>query len=355
MLPEEIKIMRRPILAMLALFTLMTGCRTAAPRPQAPAAAAPLWELRINPLADLHYWVRMLVFRPAERPGMPGLSDALGALRQQGDSRTWGIYDGSMIEASSAAELTKIAAELPESFQSRSGQTGPLKEPMARLAEGYGRLEGPFLEKVWPGHREKAERSAAYLRRHLLPRSAAVFADLARNLDVAVPTHPIPVYVVAEAPFPRAFTFRSQTGPFSVVAPEGTPGTLWDEIVIHETIHALDALSGERGAIKDLRRRLSGILGASPQEVEEFAHTLMFAQAAGTVRRVLDPAHRDYGDVARYYPKVPRAAAVVVPAWREYLAGGITRDEALDRIVRGFEKGKGDPKVARTARGGGEK
>jgi hypothetical protein len=347
--------MRRTILAMLTLLTLLTGCRTAAPRPQATLVAAPLWELRIDPLADLHYWVRMLAFRPAERPDMPGLADALGALRQQGDPRTWGIYDGSMIGASSAADLAKTAAELPESLQSRGGQTVLLREPMTRLAEGYGRLEGPFREKVWPRHREKAERADAYLRRHLLPRSAEVFADLARSLDVAVPATPIPVYVVAEAPFPRAFTFRSQTGPFSVVAPEGAPGTLWDEIVIHETVHALDALSGERGVIKDLRRRLSGILGASAQEVEEFAHTLMFAQAAGTVRRVLDPAHKDYGDVAGYYPKVPRAAAVVVPAWREYLAGGITRDEALDRIVRGFEKGKGDPKVARAARGEGEK
>jgi len=333
--------MRRTILTILAAFAL-AGCRTAPPAPAAP----PLWDLRIDPLIDLHSWARMLVFRPDERPGLPGLSEAIEALQQQGDSRAWGIYDGSMIEASNAADLARIAAELPENVQSRSGQSIPMRERMTRLAQAYQKLEPPFRETLWPRHRERAERVAAYLRRHLLPRSAEVFADLARSLDVSVPSTPIPVYLVAEAPFPRAVTSRSPAGPFSVVAPEGEPNNLWDEIVIHETIHGLDVLSREGGALRELRRRLSAVPGASPQEVEEHAHCLMFVQAAGTVRRVFDPAHKDYGDVAGVYGRLPKASPVVVPAWKDYLAGKIFRAAALDRIVQAYQKEKGAPQDA---------
>jgi hypothetical protein len=70
--------------------------------------------------------------------------------------------------------------------------------------------------------------------------------------------------------------------------------------------------------------------------VHDFVHTVMFVQAAGTVRRVLDPNHRDYGDVKGYYARVGRAAEVVVPAWRDYLDGRIDREAAVERIVAGF-------------------
>ena len=330
--------MRRSISTIFALLVLV-GCRSAPPPPTAP----PLWDLRVDPMVDLHSWTRMMVYRTDERPDLPGLAEAIDALRQQGDSRTWGIYDGSMIEASNAADLARIAGELPENVQSRSGQSIPMRERMTRLAQAYQKLEPPFRESLWPRHRERAERIAAYFRRHLLPRSAEVFADLAHSLDVPVPSAPIPLYVVAEAPFPRAVTSRSPDGPFSVVAPEGEPSNLWDEVVIHETIHGLDALSREGGALRELRRKLSAVPGASPQEVEDLAHCLMFVQAAGTVRRVFDPAHKDYGDVAGVYGRLPKASPVVVPAWRDYLDGKTTREAALDRIVQGYSKEKGGP------------
>jgi hypothetical protein len=157
----------------------------------------------------------------------------------------------------------------------------------------------------------------------------------------------MPVYLVAAAPFPGAFTYRGQEGPFSVVALEGEVSTAWLEIVIHETLHTLDLRAGEESVLGDLRSRLGKIPGASPRQIHDFVHTVMFVQPAGTVRRVLDPSHKDYGDVAGYYPKVPRAAAVVVPAWRDYLDGKIDREAALERIVKGFQENKaGGPQTA---------
>jgi hypothetical protein len=216
-------------------------------------------------------------------------------------------------------------------------------------------VEKGFLATVWPGHREVAERAVATLKKELLPKAPAIYAEIARRLDVPMPVAPFHIYLVAAAPFPGAFTMYNPDGPFSVVALEGEPDSQWVEIVVHETIHALDAKAKEGSVLADLRRRLNAVPGASPQEVHDFVHTVMFVQAAGAVRLVLDPGHKDYGDVRGYYARVGRAATVVVPAWREYLDGKSTREEALTKIVAGFSAGlpkeepkkeKGDPKAA---------
>ena len=61
----------------------------------------------------------------------------------------------------------------------------------------------------------------------------------------------------------------------------------------------------------------------------------MFVEAAAVIRREVDPAHEDYGDVARYYAKIPSAARVK-EAWTAHLEGRSTRDEALAKIVEGL-------------------
>jgi hypothetical protein len=349
-LPGRRKMMRRRLnLAALAVLASSLSVGAEPPRPvAAPVAAPALLDLRVNPLIDLHYWVRKLGSERGELPSVAGLPEAVAAARRGGsalgDTGLWGVVDGSFVEATTAAELARIATEAPESFTSRSGRSIPLRQILADLATAYGPLEKSFLASVWPGHREIAERAVAALRQQLLPKTSDVYADISRHLGVAVPTSPIPVYLVAAAPFPGAFTHLSQEGPFGIVALEAEVNSAWLEIVIHETIHALDIRAGEMSVLADLRSRLGKVPGASPRDVHDFVHTVMFVQAAGTVRRVLDPNHRDYGDVAGYYPKVPRAAAVVVPAWRDYHDGKITREAVLERIVKGFAEGQGNEK-----------
>ena len=335
--------MRRTVLAVLILFIAALAFAEPAPPPL---------DLRINPLMDLHYWVRKLGSEKGELPVVEGLPAAVAAARQAGQSlgdvQLWGILDGSFTEASSPAELAHVATQVPESFTLRDGKTTiPLRQDLASLAAGYQGVEKGFLATVWPKHREMAERAAAALRKELFPKAAEVYADVSRHLGLPAPKAPIPVYLVGAAPFPGAFTMRSQSGPFSVVALEGEPDSQWVEIVVHETIHALDVQAGEGSVLAELRRRLGQVPGADPQAVHDFVHTVMFVQAAGSVRRVLDSGHKDYGDVKGYYTRVGRAATVVVPAWREYLDGKIDREAALARIVAGFqEKEKGDPQAA---------
>jgi len=345
--------MRRPILIFVALLNLSAIAWAEPPKAAAPPA---ILELRVNPLMDLHYWVRKLGREKGELPAIEGLPQAVAAVLQVGDSLEgqWGILDASFTEATTVEELARVATQLPESFTTRDGGTLPVRQCLTSLAAGYRTLEKGFLATVWPRHREIAERAAAALRTNLLPKAPEVYADLSRHLGVSIPSDPIPVYLVAAAPFPGAFTMRSQEGPFSIVALEGELDSQWVEIVVHESIHALDVRAGEGSVLAELRRRLLKVPGASPRDVHDFVHTVMFVQAAGTVRRVLDPAHKDYGDVDGYYAKVPRATAVVVPAWRDYMDGKISREAAVEKIV-GMErdgtkkegtKEKGGPQAA---------
>lgn len=343
--------MRRAIPLLLAVLTAWPAAAQ-----EKEKAAAPSWDFRVDPLMDLHFWVRNLSYGKGDLPKVEGLAPAVEAVRRMNAELkdSWGVYDGAFVGASSVEDLARSAAELPESLTLRNGQTIRLRENLARLAAVYRPLEKPFLEKIWPGHREQAEKGAVLLRKTLPPRSSEVFSDLSRHLGTPSPSSPIPVYLVGSSPFPRAVTFRSRGGGVCVITLIDEPPSLAAEIAIHESIHALDVAAGEASVLADLRRRLSQVPGASPQEIHDFVHTVMFVQAAATVRRVFDPAHKDYGD-GGYYSKVSRAAGVVVPAWKDYNEGKITREAAVERIVSGFgEKEKGGPKAAPEKSSSGE-
>lgn len=342
--------MRRTILT--AALLLMTAPSNVWAEPPAPPA---ILELRINPLMDLHYWVRKQAVEKGELPAMEGLPAAVATVLRVGDvlEGSWGLLDASFTEATTAEELARVAAQVPESITLRNGRTLPFRQSLADLAAAYKPVEKSFLATVWPRHREVVERASMALHKELLPKATEVYADLSRHLSVSIPKSPIPVYLVAAGPFPGAYTMRSQGLPFSVVALEGEADSQWVEIVVHESIHGLDVLTGEGSVLAELRRKLGQVPGSNPREVHDFVHTLMFVQPASTVRRVLNPAHKDYGDVDGYYAKVPLAAAVVVPAWRDYLDGKITREAAVEKIVKGFTEGmakeKGGPAVEPSA------
>jgi hypothetical protein len=321
--------------------------------PAAPAPAPDLLEIHVDPFTDMHSWVRHLAEGKGDLPTVPGLPEAVAAVRELdsrlGGSLAWGIVDGPLTQTGNAEGFARLAAELPESFTMRDGRTVRLREGAVPLAAAYRKLEKPFLETVWPRHREVAERAASTLRRDLLPKAPAVYADVAAHLGIAVPSGPFTVFLVAEAPFPGGVTYPVRGGgAVSIVAANAAEGSAWLEVVVHETLHAIDVATDS--VLDELRDRLGKLSPApSPREVHDFVHTLMFVQAAGSVRKVIDPAHKDYGDVRGYYPKVPRASAVVVPAWRAYLAGEISREAAVARIVDGFKASgdeKGGPKAA---------
>lgn len=286
---------------------------------------------------------------------MPGLAAAVETLRELDSqlgrpslplSPAWGAVDLLVFRASTPADFSRAAAALPETLTLPVGPPLP-RAGIVRLAESYVVLEKPFLDQVWPWHQKMIARAAETVRLDLLPAADEVFGDIHRFLGSSLPAQPISLYLVAEAPRPGGVTFVVRPGSgLCLVGVDAAAGSQWLEIVVHESIHALD-LAGE-SSLDELRQRLGMLDPRLPaREAWNVSHALMFVQSAGTVRRVLAPRHRDYGEVAGAYSRLPKASEVVAPAWQAWMRGEITREAALDRIVDGFRaKEKGDPKVA---------
>lgn len=343
--------------AIPALLLVLLSLPALAQTPAAPVAApASLIEVRFpSPFADMHFWVRKLASGRGEIPALPGLAAAVETLREI-DAQlgrpalplapVWGAVDLHAFRVTSASEFKQLAVALPETMTLPGGLSLP-RAGIVRLAEAYVLLEKPFLEQVWPWHQKMIEHASATLEQDLLPHTGAIYADINQFLGFPVPTQPIPLQLVAEAPYPGGVTFVAEVGRgLCLVGVDAPAGSLWLETVIHETIHAMD-VAGE-SALDTLRQRLGTLDPRLPaREAWDVSHAVMFAQAAGTVRRVLVPHHRDYGEVRGVYLRLPKGAEVVAPAWQAWMRGEITRDAAIERIVDGFRtKEKGDPKVA---------
>jgi hypothetical protein len=82
----------------------------------------------------------------------------------------------------------------------------------------------------------------------------------------------------------------------------------------------------------DVRGRLQKA-GVPVRDVQDAAHLFVFVQAAATVKHVLAPQHKSYGEVAEVYSRLPRVASIV-PLWDKYLDGKLSRAEALEQIVQ---------------------
>jgi hypothetical protein len=240
----------------------------------------------------------------------------------------------------SAKEAVARFAELPEEFRTRAGTTVLLRDSAVRLAQTYARAEAEFRMTVWPQHQTLLAASQAQLATLLLPRLDECLADLRQHLDLDDPSGPIPVYLVAQAPAPQGFTHRRRGGGgICFVGVADLPASLLCEVVLHETTHALDVGTPQGSVLKELRDRLAAAgLGPASAAGRDVPHTLIFVEAAETVRRRLDPAHRDYGAVRGYYAKVPRAVAAVRGPWVAYLDGQLSRAAALEQIVAGARK-----------------
>lgn len=345
--------MRQLIPAVLLI--LLSASVLSASEPSAATASA-IEVQRPSPLVDMHFWVRKLASEKGEIPSMPGLAAAVEALRELDGqlgrpglplAPVWGAVDLQVLRAAGASELGRAAVALPETLTLPTGMSLP-RSGIVRLAEAYVLLEKPFLEQVWPWHRKMIDHAVEALEQDLLPHTGEVYADIHRFLGFPVPARPIPLLLVAEAPHPGGVTYVAEVGQgLCLVGVDAAAGSQWLETVIHESIHALD-LAGE-SALDTLRQRLGTELDLKlpAREAWNVAHAVMFAQAAGTVRRVLAPRHRDYGEVSGVYQRLPKGAEVVAPAWQAWMRGEITREAAIERIVDGFRtKEKGDPKVA---------
>lgn len=298
--------------------------------------------LRVNPFMDMHYFVRDIASREnAEYQKIQGIDKAVDAVRKVGEelggSTAWGFVEGSLASCESVRDASELVAQLPPSFNTRDGREIPVRGLIQRIVRAYEPLEPSFLQDIWPTHRKAIDEARQRIEKELLPAQAACFSDIIRRLNMKDPEIEIPVCLVARAPFPQGFTHRRKGGgAVCIIGVEGLNGSTMCEVVLHECIHALDIATEQTGsALQELRAMLYRYkIKARSKEFHDIPHTLIFVQAADTVRAVIDPTHKAYGDTAGYYAKLPAISDAVKKAWKAHAEGSLGRDEALIQIAR---------------------
>jgi hypothetical protein len=336
--------LRRPP-SLVALFFFVLSVLPAAGAPPATSTQTTQPErtrldVRISRIVDLHYYVRRLAAenRPEAEP--PEFTTAVAAARELNDALgsflAWGLIEGHLLDCATAGDVAKRFADLPEQQQLRDGRTIELRGPAVRLAEAYVQVEPAFLRDVWPKHQAALVQAQATLGENALPHAAAGLAYIIDKFGMRDPAICVPVYLVVEAPPPGAVTHRARGNRgVCFVSTQDLTRMLLMEAMLHEATHALDLATTTTGSVLiDLRNCLVAS-GFDPQSqaYRDVPHTLMFVQAGETVRRLLDPAHRHYGDISGYYAKVPQATQAVKGAWLSYLDGQTSRQDTIQQIV----------------------
>lgn len=295
-------------------------------------------DLRTSLFVDMHYTVRACADQPAEkRPAELKAAAEMAAEVEKalGSKMAWGVLEGALLEATDVASARALAERLPPEFQSMSGAKLPLRELATKLLQAYEPIEAGFVAQTWPQHEKKLAATRERLASELLPHAPRCLDYIERSLGMENAQASIPVYLVAQAPWPGGFTHRRRGGGgVCVVSAEERP-ELMCETVLHECIHALDlSTQSQPTALNVLEKQLQEA-GLPPRSelLRSVPHTLMFVQAGETVRRLLNPAHKHYGDAAGYYAKVPEATAAVRDAWIAFLDEKQSRDAAIKQIV----------------------
>lgn len=335
------------LLASVLLAVPSAAQTTTAPATQ-PLASTQRLEWKTNPLLDLHFLMRSVIDGSASRPELTGILTVIAGVsdieRDLGGPMAWGLLEGALAHTETAEQAAALAERLPQRHNLPSGASIEPRACMLRLAELYAKIEPEFREKIWPRHSAAIAAVQKRLAAELEPRLEECFKDLTDRMKIGYSRAAIPVFLVNTAPFPQGFTHLTRGGAVCIVGVDGLEGSLLYEVILHEAMHALDVGSSRQPtALNDLRRRLiaAGMAPGSPA-MRNIVHTLFFVQAGETVRRVVDPNHKHYGDTAGYYAKVPRIIATVRPAWVDYLDAKTSRDDALDAIVKSATAGEGE-------------
>lgn len=317
----------------------------AAPRPAEQVEPPPRLVFRTSPALDLYHWVRALgSARPPVEPEEP-LAEAVQAARelhlQLESFLNFGLIDGRLGDCRSVREIQERLAELPESWArplpGGSTREVPLRALATRLARSLAAVEEHWLEQVWPAHEERLAARREQLEAQLGgERGGALYRELCTRMRMQARELCVPVVLVSRAPWPGAVTFRDAQGAgICIVGIEGLSESLLAEVVVHESIHALDLATADQETLLMALRRALEKAGLDPRgrRVQDSAHALFFVFAEELVRRRLDPEHVAYGEREGVYARLDAPVEATRALVRELLDGALATDDFLAALV----------------------
>ncbi len=305
----------------------------------------------------LHWWVRAEAERPADLQA-PEARAAIAALRdyeQEGGNPmlVWARIEPLLLAGLPLedAVLRSHARGMPERYYNDAGGLSPeeartrlhdLKPDPRPYTDALDALRPWYLATIAPAAGREVEAAIESLNEYLAPRLADCYRDACDALGMTDPGHSVPVYLVPSGPRPGAITYRSRTGLACVVALDagtdcqGAGLDLLVEVILHETLHALDFATQEQPtALQQLRAALRE--SSHVERLRDLPHTLIFLQAAAVVRDHFGPDHRGYGELCRYYQKVPAAIRALRQPWADRLDRHVPLPETVAAILANLD------------------
>ena len=277
-------------------------------------------DVQIRPFVDLYFSQRA---SPVAGEATPSVAVQLAL----------SMVDAAAVGCESADAFLRACESLPESVE-RAGQTIPVRDlalPLARRLVSMLKENPQDLSTL--AHRSldpKRQTIDAAFKKY--PR---LVASALESLEIANPASTVPVVIVSTMPAPGAATYRDANGrAVSVVGTGSLDGSDLVETVLHESLHAVDAMSSKDvTALNKLRTALTDA-GVAPRTAADCVHAVIFAQAAATVRRVVDPAHVPVGaKPGGAYGRMSKPAQESVAIWTAHCDGTIDTSTAVARIV----------------------
>jgi hypothetical protein len=296
---------------------------------------------RFEPLADLYFLLTDRERRPSTPPWGPtveAIDQCLTTLANasQGRARPESAFHGGVAEFTSIDALEAAIPDLPDETVLGLPWTLLVEQAVEALRLAWPLYDGDL----------SAERAARVLteiervRRVLGPIEDQCINHIHECLELAQVNHQLPVILVGSMAFPGAFTAWSDiTGAICFVGVDGLDGTALIETVLHEATHGFEVISpGRRDSI--LAKLGQRVREALPDDraILDVPHSLIFVQAAETVRRLVDPEHVHYGVTHTYYDRVPTSRPVL-EHWVRHLDGEIDTESAVQAIVADLAAG----------------
>lgn len=295
-------------------------------------------EFRIDPLANLYFWVRSLTTEESEIPKVAHLPAAVLAARRLeqklGHPLFWGKLDALLPGQGNCDEFLIAAQTLPNELRTRKG-TLAFRSTALEFLTALQKAEPAYREKIWPLHRKDLQRTIAQLELSLLPKQTKCLQEIVQAFGMEDPGIRIPVYLTRYSPPPGGVTLRSGATGVCFVGTDKTKADLLIETILHEAIHALDLATGNQNhLLNQLRREFERAgLTANHPLTRNYRHTLFFLQAESTVRSQINPGHSGYGTISGYYAKLRSVAEFESAQWKLYQREKICRDQLVKALT----------------------